>query len=261
MSEIILTQGSTPSAPNSGKNSVYIKNDGYLYTLGSDNIERFVGSAPNGWIPIASVPVYVSSTSVSFNGIDLSTLFPVGTKIKLTQTTDKYFYVASVTYGSGNTTLTLIAGTSYTVANATITGFWYSHGLSYNFPEWLTYVPTWIGSTTNPAIGTGTLLGRFNIIDRLVTVAIYVICTSNTTYGSGNYTFALPITPSTNVRFTGMAVVEGSTYLCVPQILSNVAYIQYYYRTDNAGLIQFSPTIPKTWNNGTVAFINIQYSI
>jgi len=93
------------------------------------------------WISLGIQPTYTSSTSITFTGVDYTPYFPVGTKIKLTQTTVKYFYVLSVTYGT-NTVLTLTAGSDYSVANAGITNFNYAHGSAYGFPTWFSWTPT-----------------------------------------------------------------------------------------------------------------------
>jgi hypothetical protein len=65
----------------------------------------------------ADAPTYVASTSVDLTGV-----ISVGMKLKLTQTTVKYFIVTAI----NTTTITLYGGTDYTLANATITLPYYS---------------------------------------------------------------------------------------------------------------------------------------
>ena len=97
-------------------NKVYVRgNEIYLY-----------GRVPNWTLLYQWTPVYVSASSIKFEGVDVSTTFSVGTKIKFTQTTVKYFYVTSVSF-STDTTITLNGGEIYTVASATISSFYYSH--------------------------------------------------------------------------------------------------------------------------------------
>lgn len=133
---IILKEGSTPSTPASGQVSLYAKDGGLLYTKDDLGIEKFVGGYFDGWIPINIAPVYVSATSIRFENIDLSGAFPIGTKIKFTQTTVKYFYVIAASYSGGHTDLTVTGGSSYSVANAAISDFAYAHGVANGFPEW-----------------------------------------------------------------------------------------------------------------------------
>lgn len=79
----------------------------------------------DGWIDSTQTWAYVSATSFKITGTDVTAQFPVGTKIKLTQTTAKYFYVTAATF-STDTTVT-VASPTYTVANAAITSPMYSY--------------------------------------------------------------------------------------------------------------------------------------
>jgi len=70
-------------------------------------------TGPGTWTySSADSPTFVLTTSV-----DLSAFIGVGTRIKLTQTTVKYFIVTDIS----GTTITLYGGTDYTLANAAIT--------------------------------------------------------------------------------------------------------------------------------------------
>ena len=59
---------------------------------------------------------------------------------------------------------------------------------------WTSYTPVWTGSTTNPAIGNGTISGKYCQVNKLVVARINVVFGSTTTYGSGNYSFSYPVT-------------------------------------------------------------------
>ena len=76
------------------------------------------------------------------------------------------------------------------------------------FSAWTTYTPTWTAST-NPAIGNGSLLGRYLKIGRMVFVEINVIAGSTTTFGSGSYNWALPFTAAN----AGVSVVGHAHWL------------------------------------------------
>ena len=78
------------------------------------------------WNSIQESPVYVSSTQVKFEGVNLSSILTVGMKVKFTQTTVKYFYITEVSYASSDTTITLYGGGTYTVADATVNNFHFS---------------------------------------------------------------------------------------------------------------------------------------
>lgn len=59
--------------------------------------------------------------------------------------------------------------------------------------SWASYTPQWIGATTNPVIGNGTLAGNYMQAGKLVHFRIRVVMGTTTTYGSGAWTFGLPV--------------------------------------------------------------------
>ncbi len=77
------------------------------------------GLSSDGWISTSGLS-YSSADSPTFviaTSSDLSGTIPVGARIRLTQTTVKYFIVTAI----NSTTITVYGGTSYTLANAAIT--------------------------------------------------------------------------------------------------------------------------------------------
>lgn len=80
----------------------------------------------DGWIPAIGSWTYSSAdnpTGVITVPSGAASLYGPGDRIKLTQTTVKYFIVTAVT----DTTLTVYGGTDYTLANAAISAIYYSH--------------------------------------------------------------------------------------------------------------------------------------
>lgn len=61
--------------------------------------------------------------------------------------------------------------------------------------SWTSYTPSWTASTTNPAIGNGTITGRYQVIGG-TTCHFYVKITmgTTTTYGTGYWIVSLPVT-------------------------------------------------------------------
>lgn len=58
---------------------------------------------------------------------------------------------------------------------------------------WTAYTPAWTGSTTNPVIGNGTLVGRSGRIGKtIVGCKAVVLGGTTTTVGSGVYSLSLP---------------------------------------------------------------------
>lgn len=101
----------------------------------------------DGWIGFGAAWTFASSTTFTISG-DVTDKFETGTKIKLTQTTTKYFYVVSSSYSSPNTTVTITGGSDYTLANAAITNPAYSYASPPDFPEWFNWTPTYTGNGT-----------------------------------------------------------------------------------------------------------------
>lgn len=82
--------------------------DGWAETQDSDTSEIWTYAS-------ADDPTY----TVTVAG-DKTSKYHVGMKVKLTQTTVKYFIITKISYSSPNTTITLYGGTDYDLANATI---------------------------------------------------------------------------------------------------------------------------------------------
>lgn len=74
---------------------------------------------------------------------------------------------------------------------------------------WTTFTPTWTGSVTNPVIGNGTLGGRYSKIGRTAFVRCWLYTGSTTTYGSGTYSFATPLTAASWTAATDPAPHVG----------------------------------------------------
>lgn len=97
----------------------------------------YVGSQ-TGWIPDTNTWTYASADDPTFTltvAVDLTSKIGVGDRIKLTQTTAKYFIVTVISYSAPNTTITIYGGTDYDLANAAITSPFYSHAKApFGFP-------------------------------------------------------------------------------------------------------------------------------
>lgn len=62
---------------------------------------------------------------------------------------------------------------------------------------WTDNTPTWTASI-NPAIGNGTIVGRYVKIGRIVVFSFSIIMGGTTTYGSGQYAISIPYTAATS---------------------------------------------------------------
>lgn len=100
----------------------------------------------DGWIQAVNTWTFASASTITVAGVDVTGLIQAGDRIKITQTTNKYFLVTKVAF-STDSTITVYGGTDYTVANAAITNPFYSRDRSpFGFPM----SPTkWMITTTS----------------------------------------------------------------------------------------------------------------
>ncbi|CAL9530333.1 hypothetical protein [Streptomyces sp. enrichment culture] len=86
---------------------------------------------------------------------------------------------------------------------------------------WNTYTPVWTADTTAPAIGNGTLTGKYAVVGKVCHFSTLVTFGSTTTFGSGYYTLSLPVTSGALgglVQFSGVATASSvrAVLFCQP---------------------------------------------
>jgi hypothetical protein len=170
------------------------------------------GSPADGWIAATGTWTYASATTITVPS-GAAALYQKGDRIKLTQTTAKYFVIVTV----ADTLLTVTGGTDYTVANATITSPYYSHQVNpIGFPTWFNWTPTFScsGSMTISAGSIG--LSKFSLTGTTCTVAInYAAFTLGGSADLSIY-FTLPISSVRSASNTAnnanaIPIVDGAT--------------------------------------------------
>jgi len=127
---------------------------------------------------------------------------------------------------------------------------------------WTTYTPTWTADGTAPAIGNGTLTGRYKTVGKSVLFSIRVLMGTTTTYGSGNWRFGLPVNSQSDVN-----VVVPVTYLHNGVAwYYGIANTEYLGQTSNITPLYGSTTAtpitsanPFTWSSGCTIAINGTY--
>lgn len=152
-----------------------------------------------GWIA-GEAWTYVSATTFSV-AADVTAKYSKGDRIKLTQTTVKFFYVVGVSaFSGGITTITVTGGSDYTLANAAISSPFYSKVQTPNgFPQWFNYVPVLTGYSADPIA----VFARFCLNGQTCEVKI-AMAGAFSTFGVSNtnaLTFSLPI-PAANITAT-----------------------------------------------------------
>lgn len=128
----------------------------------------------DGWTADSNTWTYSSvdgATGIVTINADLTGVIQAGDRIKLTQTTAKYFIVTKTpTFSSPNTTITMWGGTDYTLANAAITLPYYSHakspfGMNIDPAKWtVTTTNTANTSQASPVNGTWYNIASINIV-------------------------------------------------------------------------------------------------
>ncbi|WP_063735629.1 hypothetical protein [Streptomyces sp. RTd22] len=131
------------------------------------------------------------------------------------------------------------------------------------FGAWTSYTPTWTASTTNPVLGNGTLIGRYLKVGMTCTTQINLVTGSTTTYGAGNYSWALPFTSANagctyighahllaGPRWIGQFVISPASSTASPFFPSN---------STTTTTVFMQPTVPVTLAAGHQLRITIQY--
>lgn len=185
-----------------------------------------------GWIAAPDTWTYASASTFTISGVDRTATLTPGVVLQLTQTTVKYFTVASSSF-STNTTVTIVVNSDYTLANAAITAPAYSYLAS---PQGF---PCWFNWASSPAgwSGTPTSVTRYLTVGRMATCWIYVDGTSNASTASltlplaANATMVsdltLPCVCVDNGTFQldpGRAVFSNSTTLAFAKTLTGTSF-------------------------------------
>lgn len=143
-------------------------------------------SSTDGWQAVSGSWAYASASTVTVPS-GAASLYQKGDRVKFTQTTVKYFVIASV----ADTVLTFVVNTDYTVANAAISNISYSHVSNpMGFPHWFTYSPTRSGWSSS----TGSIQYR---IEGGMCSILSTEDFGGTSNGTTWKSITLPITPST----------------------------------------------------------------
>jgi len=179
---------------------------------------------------------YASKTTFTVAG-DLTGVYIPGAKIRMHQSGYKYFYVISSSYSSPNTTVTVTAGSTYTIANATISNGAISYSdTAAGFPDWFVWTPTETGWTATP---TGVF--RFHIKGRVV---YFNISTTAGTSDSTTTRLSLPVT-SANIN-AGM-LYTGACGLCYDNSAALTTPCRWVITNNSANITFYKDMATATW--------------
>ena len=158
---------------------------------------------------------------------------------------------------SGNTTTsgTLGATGAFTGASNVNTG------------AWTAYTPTWASSGTQPAIGNGSILGRYVQVGKTVTVMINLVMGTTTTFGTGTYTFTVPFLSVNrmNNAWVGSALgthVGFSAFVATPVLNFNATAFNVFSPTGvNGASNAWTNAVPFTWASTDIIDISMTYEM
>jgi hypothetical protein len=128
--------------------------------------------------------------------------------------------------------------------------------LVWRLGAWTTYTPTWTSSGTAVSLGNGVLVGKYIQYGKTVHVRITLTMGSTTTFGTGFYQWALPVTATSDIqagscvlRDTGTADKGASCFTNSTTQLVAVA---------GTGLVVTNIN-PHTWASTDVIALQITY--
>lgn len=215
-----------------------------------------------GWASAGETWVYASATTFTVAGVDVTDKYPVGTKIRLKQGGSyKYFYIVTRVF-STNTTITVAAGSDYSLANSAITDNYFSYAaVATGFPGWFAFTPSW----TNLTVGNGTNEGRFQMTGKTVTGMTQVIIGSSSAMGTGPY-FVPPVTPANITNIAGenhpIGITVGNTttaqFLGVTAFNNSISKIMPLYQATTTQLANITAAAPTAWP--TTSFVVTRFT-
>lgn len=129
---------------------------------------------------------------------------------------------------------------------------------------WTAFTPTWTGSATNPALGNGTLAGKYTRFGKTLFGRITLITGSTTTYGTGVWRFSPPVTPHTDYTTNALLGVTGNAALFDTSVPTRAfrrvitADPTYLDMRDDANT-SVTNLVPWTWAVGDALHLEFQY--
>lgn len=121
-------------------------------------------------------------------------------------------------------------------------------GRSEAMGEWTTYTPSWTANSVNPAIGNGTISGRYARVGKTVFFVIFIQAGTTTTFGSGFYLFSTPTTASSLSQNFNVLLYDASAntrYIGTTEFFSSTSF----YAVEATTGSDVNPAAPFTFAN------------
>ena len=147
-------------------------------------------------------------------------------------------------------------------ANTTLTA-WTSAG---TFGAWTDYTPTWTASTTNPTLGSTTIVGRYKQLDAktyIVQFSVSITTGGAWNAGSGTYSVSLPSITSAARRQVGSATIldAGTRHYSGTSRVDASTTVMQLVIADASGTFLWQHNVPVTPATGDQIEANIMLEI
>lgn len=133
---------------------------------------------------------------------------------------------------------------------------------------WTPYTPTWTATSTNPVLGNGVLTGAYTLDGDSCHVHINMVMGSTTSYGVGQFRWALPYTAAAlataALGWTGSSLAgdTGNAYYPgVCRVLSSASVVMGINPLTSTGSAasEWNSGRPFTWGSGDYLDLDITY--
>ncbi|MFE1903803.1 hypothetical protein ACFW96_09045 [Streptomyces gardneri] len=126
---------------------------------------------------------------------------------------------------------------------------------------WTSYTPAWTSTGTAPALGNGSLFGRYKVIGKKCTAAWEHVMGTTTTFGTGTWAWSLPFTAaspsssSANFAFIGQGRGHSATtwYTGAASVLKGGSVARIFSHNTPT---EWSPTQPHTWVGAATNYLH-----
>jgi hypothetical protein len=123
-----------------------------------------------------------------------------------------------------------------------------------------TWTPAWTASGTAPALGNGTLTGKYTKIGRQVTAVLVFAAGSTTTFGTGSWSFSLPFAPGNAAEVCGTvkALDAGNTYYAGAAFVFSGSTLSF---VGNSAGSTYGNGAPFAWGVGDSFVASVTYFV
>lgn len=127
----------------------------------------------------------------------------------------------------------------------------------------VTFTPTWTASGTAPALGDGTLTGRYAQDGKTVWCELNFVAGGTSTFGTGTYAWALPLTAAdaNKVRLTGDVLDSSASAFWIAWTRPGGTTTTVLVAATGSTIGTVAQTFPASWASGDSIRLEGEYEI